>query len=739
MTSLSFVTYLNDPDDETHSRITDLDIVTIGGADYLYGGTRYDGVLRQWDIDGATLSLSDTVSYLGGDRAGGMAGMVTFETSTGTLLLTGGGASGGLQTFALAPDGDFMDVTLLTSLPNAFAGFQNGSAIELEGGETAVFGSLAGQTGLAKLTFDANGTLTDHGLIIDATPQTSDIAALATFAIGDQRFVISASSSQNGLSTRRIDGDGTISTLTTIGADDSLWISAPTALKVATVGGTTYAILAAAGTDSLSVVEILPDGTMQVRDHVIDARDTRFGDVTALDVVTVSDLTYVIAGGGDDGVSVFMLLEGGLLIHLAAIEDTDDVGLDNVSDVVGRAGATGLDLFVSSSSETGITQILFENGPAGVTATATLAGGLLTGTADSDVLQGHDGADVISGGAGNDIIRDGAGVDVLSGGAGADIFVLSRDGAVDTITDFTPGVDKIDLSLWPMLRDVSQLFISITETGMEIAYGDETLSVQSADGAPIDYRTLDTTDLIGLSRLPNNPEPGYPGPATPPNTGPPPDVPGDQGGPNNPLGPLSSLTSGNADLLRDALGGGPPATIGDVIDGSDLGEVLTGSAEGDLIMAGGGDDVVFGISGDDTLFGREGFDTLDGGDGADTLFGGDGNDDLFGGNGQDLLEGGDGADILNGGGGDDVLFGGGGADTFVFDYGNDRIADFEQGTDTIVLDPVLWTGLISAEDVLFVYGSFEGQTATLNFEDGNVLIIEGVTDPDTLAGDISLF
>lgn len=743
MSSVSFSYYVTDPGDIAHSRITDLMIVDVGGIAQLYSGTRYDGVLRQWNIDSGILSIGESQPFAGGVLAGSMGGIVTISQGTASGLLVGGGAGGALQTLRLDPDGGFGNTTTLGSLPAAFDGFQLGVAVNLPDGTQAVFGALAGASGLARLRFDAQGALRDYLVTQDAQPaSTAGIAATATANVGGQNYVITASGIQNGITARAVDSAGQVAGETTIGADDGLWISAPTALGVATLGGVTYVVLGAAGTDSLSVIELAPDGSMTVRDHVLDARETRFGGVTSIEVIEADGKTYVIAGGADDGVSVFELLEGGLLVHRAAIEDTVDMSLDNVSAIAARERAAGIDIFVASSSETGVTQLRLDTGPAGITKTATLMGGLLTGTNGNDILQGHNGDDRIEAGGGDDILRDGAGSDVLTGGAGADLFILTADGNADTITDFTVGEDKIDLSLWPMLRDISQLFITLQDDGMRIIYGDEVLNVQSADGAPIDYRGLSTTDLIGASRLPVNITPGYPGPATPlPDTGgDPPETPADQGGPNNMLAPLQRIKSSNFDLLSDTMNaplGGQSGGI--VINGRDITEFLTGSDGSDLIFAGAGNDIIQGLSGDDTLFGRAGDDAIDGGDGADTLFGGRGADIITGGNGQDMLDGGDGDDRLEGSGGDDVLFGRSGADTFIFATGADRIADFEQGIDRIILDPGLWTGLTSAADVLFIYGNIAEGRATIDFEDGNVLTIEGITDPATLADDISLF
>lgn len=90
----------------------------------------------------------------------------------------------------------------------------------------------------------------------------------------------------------------------------------------------------------------------------------------------------------------------------------------------------------------------------------------LLGGNGADVLLGGGGPDVIIGGNGKDTLVGGPGPDTLTGGNGADVFVLSTDEGhddghassllalagggpgggghgIDTITDFTPGLDTI--------------------------------------------------------------------------------------------------------------------------------------------------------------------------------------------------------------------------------------------------------------------------------------------------------
>jgi len=74
----------------------------------------------------------------------------------------------------------------------------------------------------------------------------------------------------------------------------------------------------------------------------------------------------------------------------------------------------------------------------------------LTGDAGNDILDGGTGADYMVGGLGNDTLIGGNGKDTLYGGAGSDRFVFnvtpSATGNMDTIGDFQPGADKIQLS-----------------------------------------------------------------------------------------------------------------------------------------------------------------------------------------------------------------------------------------------------------------------------------------------------
>lgn len=143
----------------------------------------------------------------------------------------------------------------------------------------------------------------------------------------------------------------------------------------------------------------------------------------------------------------------------------------------------------------------------------------------------------------------------------------------------------------------------------------------------------------------------------------------------------------------------------DTIIGSASDDILRGKKGNDLLYSfdgndwingNQGNDVIDGGIGDDTLYGGKGFDSLTGAAGNDFMFGNRGEDILIGEKGDDSLRGGQSNDILLGGQGNDFLSGDLGDDSLVGDLGSDRfllfsnsgidtIADFEVGTDLLVL------------------------------------------------------
>jgi Ca2+-binding RTX toxin-like protein len=114
-----------------------------------------------------------------------------------------------------------------------------------------------------------------------------------------------------------------------------------------------------------------------------------------------------------------------------------------------------------------------------------------------------------------------------------------------------------------------------------------------------------------------------------------------------------------------------------------------------------------GQGGTDKLYGGSGNDTLDGGTGNDALLGGKGNDTLSGQIGSDLLTGMEGNDVLIGGdAANDAFSFGGTTDFSTAALGIDRIIDFGNGPDSIVLSKTVFSALKSQGGIGFTVSGF---------------------------------
>lgn len=79
----------------------------------------------------------------------------------------------------------------------------------------------------------------------------------------------------------------------------------------------------------------------------------------------------------------------------------------------------------------------------------------LFGGAATDLLLGGSGSDRLDGGSGTDRLAGGTGRDFLTGGGQADTFIFNPRGGVDTIRDFTEGLDVIQISSAKSLSDLT--------------------------------------------------------------------------------------------------------------------------------------------------------------------------------------------------------------------------------------------------------------------------------------------
>ncbi|AKF47433.1 M10 family metallopeptidase C-terminal domain-containing protein [Pseudomonas fragariae (ex Marin et al. 2024)] len=360
----------------------------------------------------------------------------------------------------------------------------------------------------------------------------------------------------------------------------------------------------------------------------------------------------------------------------------------------------------------------------------TAGGDTLTGTDGNEVLNGNAGTDRIDGGAGADTITGGADADTLTGGAGADLFIYnsrldsyrnytaSGTKQSDTITDFNPAEDRIDLSsiglrglgdgsantiYLSVNADGSKTYIktdAVDSTGnrFEIALQGNLAdklsasnfifsTASAANQAPVLNTPLMDQNVTELKAFSYAVQPGS------------------FSDPDSDTLTYSATLADNSalpewlkfDSKTLTFSGTPGGTASGLYSVLLTASDATGASVADSFAINVGN-VTPGI--------------LTGTENAEALYGTEGNDTILGLGGDDTLRGDTGADIINGGAGRDALYGGADADTFVYsaltdsyrDYdaggltATDTIYDFTPGQDKIDVSALGFLGLGNGED-----------------------------------------
>ncbi len=609
------------------------------------------------------------------------------------LLLSAGGYGTGLSLHQVSGSGRgvFQDDRAYSGQINPFS--QVDMAVHQNGSSTQVFGIVSGQgriwrsdvthTGLPGSTLSLvsigggqpvdptdiavlgdtlilsqdNGDLLAFAINFNGSLSLRDIQSapfshvtqIAAGEVGRARVVVAVSATENAVASYVIDGSGALRLRDTAGALDGLGLGAPNLVEMVDLRGRSFAIVGAAQSGSLTVFRVDPSGLLTPTDHVTDTLGSRFGRISSLEVVAHDGQSFVIAGGPDDGLTVLALTPDGGLVHLTSFADTDSAQFDNLAALAAHANDDRLAIFGTSATEPGTTSLVYD--------LSTFGGVLMPDVGDNVIGTPQD-----------DILVSGPNGDILTGHAGADLFVLRPGTGMDLVTDYRPGVDRLDLSNVPFLYGVSQLTVVSTDSGARILFGTFEAQIDSWNGASL--RAQDLTLETSIS--------------------------------------------------HHFTGNGPAVQFnGVVVNGTQQADRLEGTQRADLIKS---------LDGNDTIMASEGADMLDGGGGFDTLsfinlagrvlvdFGADVSnagylrffehghaagaeyanfERVVGGQSQDQLRGSDDRDVLDGGlgwdrvygrAGNDRLYGGPGGDAI---YGN-RGADTMTGGEGAVIDRFIY-------------------------------------------------
>ncbi len=196
---------------------------------------------------------------------------------------------------------------------------------------------------------------------------------------------------------------------------------------------------AAGETSKVITVNVLGDTTVELNENFTVTLSNATNGAT----ITTATATGTIQNDDFIGTSGSDTLAGTSGADaLTGLAGNDTYTVNNAGDLVIEALNQGTDTVQASIAYTlanNVENLL-------LTGTVNLNG---TGNGLNNQITGNSGNNNLNGAAGNDTLNGAAGVDTLTGGTGTDIFIFqfgqSTSAALDRVTDFAIGTDKIDL------------------------------------------------------------------------------------------------------------------------------------------------------------------------------------------------------------------------------------------------------------------------------------------------------
>ena len=639
------------------SSLTDLSFASVGGQIVVIGATHVGGGTSIWGVTDANGLAEHLASYAYSDNqrhlAEPQAIVLDRPYGEGFLiagLLGGGDAARALDSGGLrgAADTPFIAAAVPVDLLHAgsFSTFAGAQLMWTARHDQPTF-QLWRQWSDGRISAVAT-TTAPPGLVPDA-----QIDAIVAVRLGGVDLLVSASTRGNFISAHLVGPAGGLASGEFVGSARGTGFNGPRDIVAVEVEGKHYLVVSSAYSSSLTTVRILPGGGMVPVDHIIDERTTRFQSATVMESVTIDGRSFVVVGGADDGLSLFTVTPDGRLIHLDSIADDQRAALADVSALALRVIDGRIVALAASATESGLSQFVLDPGKIGQT--RHVAEGAHVGSDENDLIQGGLNTTRISGGAGDDILIAGSRAIALVGGAGADVFVPLPVGGRVAILDYTPGEDRLDLSMLGMVRSTYQLRIVSNSQGAKIHFMGGFIDVISRNRTPLSAADFDNS-MFPVAHYQ------------------PPDV------------RSTILGTAGFDVLRAAAGGSTIYGYGgnDTLFGSGLEDHLLGGAGHDRLISHDGDDTIWGMGGNDfiragamndVVLAGEDHDVVLGEAGDDRIAGQTGNDIVYGGTGDDRVNGGSGHDYLAGEAGNDRLYGLSGDDRMVGGAGDDIMVD----------------------------------------------------------------
>lgn len=483
----------------THAHgIIDMVVQQFGSTWQLFTGNMVDGGYNRLSIAGnGQLSLLQSRTAGGESKTMALSDIALIELGGNPHILAVGGHAAAPALRTVHPDtGEIQFLRFLQGTDEQLQHWTQATAVNM-GGRDYLVVAQRGVDGLRVFEVTSSYALIERDRMFDAGKTAlNQVTALETVTVGGNSFILATCAVDGGVTSLRFGAGGKLEVADVYGALVGAGIAGATAVGTVEVQGETFAVVAAAGTGTLTVLRVNHLGVMFETDHRWDNLETRFGGVQDVATFSHEGRSFVVAGGADDGLALFEVGPGGRLYHLESIAHQAGWTLENVRAIEAVVVNGQAMIFAAGETLPGLTQFRIDMARFGEVQLAQPGDTMLQGTARDDHLEAIDFDITLRGGDGDDRLVAGTGLTRMWGGPGEDVFVFRPGGGRDRIMDFEPGIDRIDLSAYDMLFSIHGIAIESTEWGARLTVQGDTIDVLSMDGSSLSAADLGNDAFI---------------------------------------------------------------------------------------------------------------------------------------------------------------------------------------------------------------------------------------------------
>ena len=353
-------TDINDPGGTLDfTGLSDIVIYEEAGKLYAITASMVPGRLQMLSLNtNADPILEDVVNYASNSGTETVQHLNLFSLNGNDYVIPSGPYENRASSVLLTAD-NLANPIVFSGTASDFEHFNVSMTIDFNANDY-VIASRRTETGFTVFDIESNMQMEIEFTYSDtAAHALMDVSAMSYVQNGNSAFLYFASGIDDGIEAFSLNQSGTLNHISTIRPWQTTGFDAIQDMLTIEVEGKDFLITAAAGTSSLTSFLVHQSGNLFEQDHLIDDLNARFYGVRDIAHVRDGWRDFIIAGGADDGVTVFEFYPNGTLEVVAVIEDDFGTALQNVSAVAGAVVNNAIQILAGSDVEHGLSQFEF--------------------------------------------------------------------------------------------------------------------------------------------------------------------------------------------------------------------------------------------------------------------------------------------------------------------------------------------------------------------------------------------